>query len=90
MAEYTDLDQALANPQDVTKLDLSDNQLKNLPTKISKLTNLTHLNLSYNKPKTISFKPFKKDILCTIGSCDHQWLLSLTLVRYQLILHQTK
>ncbi len=49
MAEYTDLDQALANPTDVTELDLSHNELESLPGEIGQLTNLTHLDLSRNE-----------------------------------------
>ena len=49
MAKYTDLDEALANPQDVTELDLSSNyNQSSLPTEIGQLTNLTSLNLSDN------------------------------------------
>ena len=49
MAEYTDLDQALANPQDVTHLYLIGNELRKLPSKIGQLTNLTHLDLGGNE-----------------------------------------
>ena len=49
MARYTDLDQALANPEDVTELDLSKQNLESLPTEIGKMKNLVSLNLSGNK-----------------------------------------
>ena len=49
MAKYTDLDQALANPTDVTELDLRGNEeLESLPVEIGQLTDLTNLNLGGN------------------------------------------
>ena len=47
MAEYTDLDQALANPEDVTALDLRcrDEKISELPIELSSLSNLESLNL---------------------------------------------
>jgi len=42
MARYTDLDQALANPQDVTELNLDRNNLTDLPPEIGQLTNINN------------------------------------------------
>ena len=46
MAKYTDLDQALANFQDVTNLHLDT--LAVLPAEIRKLKNLTRIKLTYD------------------------------------------
>ena len=48
MAEYIDLEEALANPEDVTELNLSGEERENLPSEIGLLTNLTELILCEN------------------------------------------
>jgi len=56
--EYTDLTEALKNPDKVYKLNLRKNKLKEIPPAVFTLTNLQELNLSKNKltkiPKDIS------------------------------------
>ena len=50
---YTNLEEALANPEAVYKLDLSEQGLKALPPEIEQLENLQRLNLSKNKLKEL-------------------------------------
>ena len=56
--EYTDLTEALKNPEKVYKLNLRKNKLKEIPAEVFTLTNLQELNVSKNKltkiPKDIS------------------------------------
>jgi Leucine-rich repeat (LRR) protein len=56
--EYTDLTEALKNPEKVYKLNLRKNKLKEIPPEVFTLTNLQELNISKNKltkiPKDIS------------------------------------
>ena len=44
MEEYTDLDEALANPEDVTELSLGESELTNLPSEIGQLINLGQID----------------------------------------------
>ena len=54
---YTDLNDALKNPLNVYKLDLSYAKLKKLPDVVAQLTNLEELNVAHNRltnlPETI-------------------------------------
>lgn len=47
--EYTDLNEALKNPEDVIRLNLRKQKLKGFPPQILKLKNLQYLDLSRNK-----------------------------------------
>ena len=53
MAKYTDLEGALANPKDVTNLNLHHNDLTELSPEIGQLTNLPHLDLKSNKLESL-------------------------------------
>lgn len=46
---YEDLEEALENPQEVVKLDLSMQKLTKISSEIAKLTNLECLDLSFNR-----------------------------------------
>jgi Leucine-rich repeat (LRR) protein len=49
MVGCNNIHQAMLNPENVIKLDLSKNKLKDVPADIRKLTNLQYLDLSKNK-----------------------------------------
>ena len=51
--EYTDLKEAMKNPEDIVKLSLRKQKLKNFPMEILKMKNLQYLDLSKNKIKEL-------------------------------------
>ena len=53
MQTYTDLSQALKEPDKVQILDLEDQGLTEIPVEIFQLTNLTKLRLGYNQIEVI-------------------------------------
>jgi Leucine-rich repeat (LRR) protein len=53
MKTYTDLSQALKEPDKVQVLDLSNQGLTEIPVEICQLTNLTQLHLSGNNLNTL-------------------------------------
>ena len=54
MKTYTDLSQALKEQDKVQVLDLSNQELTEIPVEITQLTNLTELGLGGNQIETIS------------------------------------
>lgn len=64
---YRTIKSALKNPDKVVVLDLSGQDLTELPENITKLTNLKFLNLG-DKPKNLLFKsPYVRFKYCKIG-----------------------
>jgi Leucine-rich repeat (LRR) protein len=52
--EYTDLDEALKNPDNVVKLSLRKKKYRSFPTEVLKFKNLQYLDLSKNSIKELS------------------------------------
>ena len=75
MQIYTDLSEALIQPNQVQFLDLSDQNLIKIPDDIFQLTNLTKLRLGYNQIEVIPPALCHLNNLTTLGLRNNQLCL---------------